>query len=66
MNLEFLMSDFKERAAKLEQVAYADSSDPAWGIKLCYCAKDVQITAKYIARLSRRCKNLQEHYPEDV
>jgi len=65
MNLEFLMNDFRERAAKLEQAAYADSSDPTWGIELCYCAKAVQVTAKYIARLSRRCSNLQEQYPEE-
>jgi len=66
MNLEFLLNDFKKRAVKLEQVAYADSSDPAWGIKLCYCAKDIQITAKYIARLSKRCPTLQAPCPEEA
>jgi len=65
MNLEFLMNDFKERSAKLERVAYADSSDPAWNVELFYCAKAVQITAKYIARLSRRSSSLQAPYPEE-
>jgi len=65
MNIEYLMNDFRERAVKLEQAAYADSSDPTWGIELFYCAKAVQVTAEYIARLSSRCPDLQTPCPED-
>jgi len=63
MNLAFLLDDLKLRVAKLEQAALAHEADPD-SPALWYCAKDVQVTAKYIARLSERCRTLLEQAPQ--
>jgi len=60
MTLDFLLKDLKERVAKLEQAARTHDVNPAWDQpdSLWECAKRVQVTAKYIARLSKQCPTL--------
>ncbi|WP_103035208.1 hypothetical protein [Castellaniella caeni] len=61
MTLDFLLNDLKERVAKLEQAAQAHDANPSWDQpgSLWECAKRVQVTAKYIARLSKHCATLR-------
>lgn len=64
MTLESLLNDLRERVAKLELAAQAHDVNPEWArpSSLWECAKQVQVTAKYIARLSKHCPTLRTDY----
>jgi len=58
MNLGYLLIKFGDQVTALTQAVQAHDTDPEWATRLWYCAKDVQRTAKWIARLSKRCPTL--------
>jgi len=66
MNLEFLLTKFKERLANFEQAVQAHDANPEWRHphSLHVRAEELGFELKWIARLSKRCPTLQAHYPE--
>jgi len=67
MNLEFLLNDFRERSADLEQAAreHDTHSMGVIGNGLHMHAKRLRMTLKWIMRLSKHCPTLTAKRPDD-